>query len=49
MLGMDMLPETGQEEDKLLSGEGGFSREKGIFWEEYGSIEGYSIALCHYG
>ena len=49
VLGMDMLPETGQEEDKLLSGEGGFSREKGIFWEEYGSIEGYSIALCHYG
>ncbi len=49
VLGMDMLPETGQEEDKLLSGEGEFSREKGIFWEEYGSIEGYSIALCHYG
>ena len=49
VLGMDMLPETGQEEEKLLSGEGGFSREKGIFWEEYGSIEGYSIALCHYG
>lgn len=49
VLGMDMLPETGQEEDKLLSGEGGFSREKGISWEEYGSIEGYSIALCHYG
>ena len=49
VLGMDMLPETGQEEDKLLSGEGEFSRKRGISWEEYSGIEGYSIALCHYG
>lgn len=49
VLGMDMLPETGQEEDNLLSGEGELSRKRGIFWEEYGGLEGYSIVLCHYG